>query len=429
MRILVTDGDTRAALAVVRALGRRGHQVIVAERHGGALAHASRYCARAIEYPDPLTASEAFVDAVAAAAAEVDVLVPVTDVTTLLVTGARDRFTCAIPCAPVDVVARAADKVDVLETAARIGVPVPQGVVVRDARTLPPLDGLAFPLVIKPSRSRVRTAQGWRSTAVSYADSAEELARDLGSRPDHHFPVLLQERIVGPGMGVFALVHQGRTVALFSHRRLREQPPWGGVSVLSESVPVDPVAGRHAVRLLEAIGWEGVAMVEFKQDLRDGTPKLMEVNGRFWGSLQLAIDAGVDFPALLVGTVTGDVTSPSPYRVGIRSRWFWGDVDSLLLTLSGRSAAGQPTPGRARAFVDFFRLVGRDLHYDNPRWDDCRPFLNETRGWFRKLAGNASRRGRSKEEGRTAPPPHASREVAPPSGRSPSSAAREVPRA
>src|SRR5205085_6819270 len=98
---------------------------------------------------------------------------------------------------------------------------------------------------------------------------------------------------------VFALFDRGALVADFAHRRLREKPPAGGASVLSESAPVDPCLREQVVRLLGSIGWHGVAMVEYKHDLRSGATVLMEVNGRFWGSLQLAVDAGVDFPFLL----------------------------------------------------------------------------------------------------------------------------------
>ena len=129
----------------------------------------------------------------------------------------------------------------------------------------------------------------------------------------------------------------GRLVAEFSHRRIREKPPSGGVSVLCESVPVVPQAKQYAQALLDALRWEGVAMVEFKMDMADQSLKLIEINGRFWGSLQLAIDAGVDFPALLVQTLADE---PMPvidsYRVGVRSRWLMGDFDALLMRLFKR---------------------------------------------------------------------------------------------
>jgi CelD/BcsL family acetyltransferase involved in cellulose biosynthesis/predicted ATP-grasp superfamily ATP-dependent carboligase len=383
LRVLVTDGNTRAALAVTRSLGRAGHEVIVGEKESPALAQTSVHCAGRVSYPDPAVESDAFVDALAESVRTlgVDVLLPVADITTFLVTGNRERFpdTCRIPFAPASVIERAADKVDILQTAMRLGVPVPNSVIVNSPSEL---DGLSlqFPLVIKPRQSRVRTASRWEASSVSYADDRDGVVRDLQSRPAHEFPVMLQERIVGPGVGVFACYHHGRPVAVFSHRRLRERPPWGGVSVLCESVEADPVARDCALRLLDDLKWHGVAMVEFKRDLSDGLPKLMEINGRFWGSLQLAIDAGVDFPALLVETL-GDAppTQPGPYRTGVRSRWLWGDIESLILRFTG--SGGPPRDarqGRSRAIVEFLKLWGRDLHYENPRWGDLGPWWFET---------------------------------------------------
>ena len=205
--------------------------------------------------------------------------------------------------------------------------------------------------------------------------------------------MLLQERLVGPGVGVFACYHDGRPVALFSHRRLRERPPWGGVSVLCESAEVDPVAGEHATRLLDGIGWQGVAMVEFKRDLRDGVPKLMEINGRFWGSLQLAIDAGRE----LSGAADADDHRRAVRAAAALSR---GHPRTLALGRRGRAAGhaaagpecsasgGSQPPARDRATS---WSSAADLHYDNPKWDDRAPFVAETRSWFRKLAAGAAR--------------------------------------
>jgi predicted ATP-grasp superfamily ATP-dependent carboligase len=382
VRVFVTDGDNRAALAVTRSLGRLGHEVLVGERRLPALAQASRYCARGFVYPDPTSQSAAFVDRMReiVRTEQVDVLLPVADITTFLVAGARRSFppACAVPLAATAVLERAADKVDITETARRLGVAVPRSIVVEQPGPPPAVD-LPFPVVIKPHRSRVQTEQGWRSSSVSYAATPEALAADLAARPAHEFPLMIQERIVGPGVGVFACYAGGRAVALFGHRRLRERPPWGGVSVLAESVPLDPVARDYAVKLLDAIGWRGVAMVEFKRDLRDNLPKLMEINGRFWGSLQLAIDAGVDFPALLVQSVgSTEFTPPPEYRLGVRSRWLWGDFDSLLQTLRGRSAVGTRA-SRLAATLEFLKLWQPNMRYENPRLDDPGPWLYETR--------------------------------------------------
>jgi len=384
MRVLVTDGDNRAALAVTRSLGRRGHFVLVGEKQGRALAHASRYCAKQVVYPDPVSEDGAFLDSVAQAVASerVDVILPVADITTLLITASRALFepACRVPFAGGCTVAKAADKVAVMQAAESLGVPIPRTWYLASQGDRVPRD-VPFPVVLKPHRSRVRTAAGWRPCSVSYARSSDELQRALESSPPHHFPLMLQERIAGPGMGVFVCCDRGRLIAIFGHRRLREKPPWGGVSVLCESTVVCPQARDYAERLLKHLDWQGVAMVEFKRDVRDGLPKLMEINGRFWGSLQLAIDAGVDFPAILLATVEG-LQSPvlPPYRVGVKSRWLWGDIDSLLLRLRSRKGDWPAQDGRGRigAMMQFLRFVDRDLYYDNPKADDVRPWLRES---------------------------------------------------
>ena len=148
------------------------------------------------------------------------------------------------------------------------------------------------------------TDNGSRSACGTFADAAS-LRPIVDSLDDAAFPLLVQQRIVGPGVGIFLLLWDGAVRATFAHRRLREKPVSGGVSVYSESVSADPALVERSRQLLEQMQWSGVAMVEYKLETKTGTPYLMEVNGRFWGSLQLAIDAGVDFPALLVAAATG----------------------------------------------------------------------------------------------------------------------------
>ena len=396
MKVLVTDGDNRAALAVTRALGRAGHEVIVAAKQSPSLAQASRYCAGTALCPDPFTEPDRFVEFTAdlVRTRHIECVMPIADLATFLVTAHRDRFepACAVPFAAADIIERVANKVDIVQTAARLGVPVPRSVVVTAPDKVPEHD-IPFPLVVKPWRSRVRTAGGWAATSVSHAADAAALRRDLESRAAHEFPVMLQERIEGPGLGVFACYHDGRPVALFSHRRRRERPPWGGVSVLCESIELPPRAREYAITLLDAVRWRGVAMVEFKVDRRDGEPKLMEINGRFWGSLQLSIDSGVNFPVILLQTLgSGPVETQAPYRVGVRNRWLWGDVDSLLQTLRKWQGPPDLRSSRARAIWQFLKFFGADLYYDNPKWDDPWPFAVETGQRLRSLVHRADRR-------------------------------------
>ena len=169
---------------------------------------------------------------------------------------------------------------------------------------------------------------------------------------------------------------------MFAHRRLREKPPSGGVSVLRESIPLDKVLTVPALRLLQKANWHGVAMVEFKEDQSSRVPLLMEVNGRFWGSLQLAIDAGIDFPWLLLQMAEGrHVSVPdNSYRCGVKSRWLLGDLDHLLMRLFKSETTLKLPPGsssRWRCLLDFVGFANRDTFYEIERFNDMGPVVYE----------------------------------------------------
>jgi predicted ATP-grasp superfamily ATP-dependent carboligase len=184
-------------------------------------------------------------------------------------------------------------------------------------------------------------------------------------------------------------MNRGRLRAAFAHRRIREKPPSGGVSVLSESVALDPPLLAHAERLLEALKWHGVAMLEFKRDSRDGVTKLLEINGRFWGSLQLAVDAGVDFPYLLYRlAIDGDVEPVFSYRIGVRLRWWLGDLDWLLLRLRENGSLTR----RLKAIPEFLRPAGSTARLETFRRDDPAPAMAEFSQYVRAaLRGAVSR--------------------------------------
>jgi predicted ATP-grasp superfamily ATP-dependent carboligase len=130
-------------------------------------------------------------------------------------------------------------------------------------------------------------------------------------------------------------------------------------------------------------------MIEYKVATATGTPYLMEINGRFWGSLQLAIDAGVDFPMLLTRLALGQRPAPvTTYRVGVRSRWFWGDVDHVVARLRrspDKLALPPGSRGRWGAVWDFLTSWGPASREEILRLDDPLPFLRESRTWLRQL--------------------------------------------
>jgi predicted ATP-grasp superfamily ATP-dependent carboligase len=245
-------------------------------------------------------------------------------------------------------------------------------------------------LVIKPARSVSEGVSGRIKLSVSHAASRTALEQLLEDIDPGAYPLLLQQRIVGPGVGIFLLVWDGETVAAFSHKRLREKPPAGGISVYRESRALDHTLMARSRALLDAFGWQGVAMIEFKVDEATGIPYLMEINGRFWGSLQLAIDAGVDFPQLLVAAASGEHPAPVlSYDTTVRSRWWFGDLDHVLIRLkhSDRALALPPgSPGRMATVRAFLTRDKRDRD-EIRQADDLGPFRRERAQYFSHLLG------------------------------------------
>jgi len=388
-RILVTDADERAALTLVRAFGKRGHEVELLAPHKRPLAAASRYCRRLHVGPSPLDPPP-FVDCVSVLVRDrgIEVVLPVTEAAALalLPPPIRDRLRPAVvPFPDFDRFRAVCDKGAVLHAAADEGVSVPEQLVIA-GRRIPEGDRerLRFPLVVKPTRSVGGSGNRRLKFTVSHADDPAELEGILERLPPEGYPVLLQRRVLGPGLGVFLLVWDGEVRAEFGHRRLREKPPAGGVSVYSESTPLDPGLRDQSVRLLQRLGWQGVAMLEYKLEEESGTPYLMEINGRFWGSLQLALDAGVDFPNLLLDCFAGRAFDPPRFQTGVRLRWWWGDVDHLLARLRHSRRTLHLTSdarGRGRVIADFLKLRPSDC-WETWRRDDPRPFVRESMRWL-----------------------------------------------
>lgn len=389
--VIITDGNQRAALAVVRSLGKAGFRCVVASPIRHSLAGVSRFAEREVVLPDSLDEPCAFVHALTALSRRENaaLVIPITEPSVLAVLPDRQQFAPAvIPFADGETFCMVSDKRRLLQEAIALGIAVPRQVVVEDAAAAKAFDVSTptYPVVLKPSRS-VGERDGHRSkVGVSYASDSTDLRRRLDQCSPSMFPLLLQQRIVGPGMGVFLLLWNGELRARFAHRRLWERPPSGGVSVYCESVAIDEKVLMQSRALLERFGWHGVAMAEFKLDRASGMPYLMEVNGRFWGSLQLSIDAGVDFPNLLARLALDMPAQPeAPFRVGTRSRWWWGQADHLLARIRRPEMRRLPagTPGMIRTLAQLLLAPLRPGDREEVfRVSDPRPFWYETVRWF-----------------------------------------------
>jgi predicted ATP-grasp superfamily ATP-dependent carboligase len=387
-KVLVLDANERSALAVIRSLGRRGLDVVAGAPGTRSLGGASRYATGSVRYSDPAVRPGHFVSEVIETAHRlaIDTIIPATDLTTMLLVSQSDLPRIArVATAPPASYEQLTDKARLIGLASRLGLRVPETRIAESGAAIAKAaQEFGYPVVLKPARSRYLKGDRVLSTRVDVVRDSETLARTMGSLDWlNDIPCLVQRFVPGHGAGVFALYGPRGPVAWFAHRRIREKPPAGGVSVLSESVPIDPAMQSSAEKLLTAAAWIGVAMVEFRIG-EDGTPYLMEVNGRFWGSLQLAVDSGIDFPWLLYQSLQGvSVTVPPPYEIGRRLRWLLGDVDRLIAELRHRQFGVRHKAKAAGDFLSSF--VDPRCRQEILRVDDLRPGLVETRQWLQAL--------------------------------------------
>ena len=318
----------------------------------------------------------------------VDVVIPISDMCSQMLLDQGVRLGARIAGPTASAYSRASDKDHVLRLAEVCGLGIPAQHILqgRDHSELSQF-GLRYPLVVKPARSVTNVGGRMERHGVHFVDSSIQLANVIRSIPDSGFPLLLQHRTVGDGIGVFLLRAGKRTIVRFGHRRLREKPPAGGVSTYRESIEPPDDLVRRCEHLLDLLEYEGAAMIEFKQDADTGDFVLMEINARFWGSLQLAIDAGIDFPSILVALAC-DSTSNSwqRARVGVRSYWELGELDhALAIARRSREELHLP-PGTAVGLRAAWRALRDHRPSDQRevlRWDDPMPFLAELVRWPR----------------------------------------------
>jgi predicted ATP-grasp superfamily ATP-dependent carboligase len=404
-RVIVTDAGRGSAVAIIRSLGRRGAHVIAGDSNPRSPGFYSRFAAERLVYPEPGANPAAVVEALHSAAVErdVDLIVPVTDDVLVPLAEARERFqgVCALAIAASDSLAAARDKLTTLELARSLGVPAPRTALVSTAaEACHEATSLGWPVVLKPQASRVYGDDRATLEAmnVTYADGPKMLEERM-RRFEGRCPVLLQEYCTGEGHGVELLAERGRPLAAFQHRRLREVPVTGGASSYRESVALDPVLSASAVRLLEALEWTGLAMVEFKTGPKG--PMLMEINGRVWGSLPLAIRSGVDFPAKLLDLYLGRRNgnghggpANNGYRVGTRARNLELELLWIGSVLRGKRRHPFLTyPPRRAALRAAAELLSGRGGFDMNDAEDRRPAVVELSTIVRKL-GRKIRDGR-----------------------------------
>ncbi len=387
-KILVLDSNERSALAVIRSLGASPSLLIsTADSINKSLGSCSKFSSSHYRHPSIIAEPKAFLEWLDELLTQTKfyAIFPCTEISSqLLLMNPEVTSHCKIPFASYETVMSLTNKGQLMKLANRVGVKTPSSAHFTSALDVNLEKISRYPIVIKPVLSQLWKKDHWQHTVVKIAHSKTELDTILKqTRWLQDSPFMLQEFVEGYGAGIFAIYNRGKPIAFFQHQRLREKPPQGGVSVLSKSAPLDPFLLKNAKTLLDKVKWHGVAMVEFRI-ATDGTPYLMEVNTRFWGSLQLAIDAGVDFPKLLYRITFGKkVSGDVQYNQKTKLRWLLGDFDSLYLVLK---SSNYTLKEKINRIVQFLTPDFKNTRHQVARRGDWRPGIEELKQYFKSLS-------------------------------------------
>ena len=377
MKILVTNGAYKHTLALVRALGAAGHSVGVIGHHWAAVSFFSKYCS--FRHIIKTNEKGLFVDKLLGILQKerYDVLLPVGLPTVVWIAERANeirQFT-HLPLANVDKIRLFENKQATYDLSLTLNIPTPLTFFPKDrsdadicaAKLTPPIvvkhckkSGADY---LKYAQTKEEAVQFFENmTAISdvkfpfseenvpkseiqhlkskntegaYLDSAFQILAD--DRPKYEIRhtkpnVLFQEYLSGGGFGFFCLYENGIFKQGFAHKRVREFPVSGGSSSCAESIDNETLT-HYGKKILEAVDWHGLAMVEFKMD-GNGQPRLLEVNPKLWGSFDLSVAAGVPFAEKWVKLAMNEpINDHQNYKIGVRFSWLAdGDLKSGLET-------------------------------------------------------------------------------------------------
>jgi len=420
LRVLVLDAQYCHALAAARSLGRSGAMVTASSHKKRAMGFASRYVTTRLACPSPIAERDAYTAWLLETLrrGRYDATLCFEEATADILSEHRaavQKLTgCPMPAREIFLAASRKDRIARL--ANQIGVTVPR---THELERLTDADVLAtqltFPVIVKGVHSSGSQQVELVRDPACLVETVERVA---ALRRDPMMPLpIVQEYIEGHGYGLTALVRRGQPVAVFMHRRLGEHDVAQGAGLAhgatgAQSVD-EPELRAAGIAILEALCWDGIAMVEFKRRRSDGRFFLIELNPRFVGSLELAIAAGVDLPWLYAQMAARrPIVGPNRYRVGLRYRW--------LLSKNVAFVFENPLGYVLGVLSTALPGTRTDLSWRDPRphWTQVRNAAWWTREYIRRRLGRRD----------PAPIPGAHRRPLPatPSATSPSPAAEPV---
>jgi predicted ATP-grasp superfamily ATP-dependent carboligase len=386
-RVLALVGDSQVGLWTVRSMGRAGLRVFSVCGSARGLSVYSRYSSGAwalgIGPNDP-----GFPDELDALARQLNVgsVMTIAESFHAALIRHRARFEPDIHIfsPPAEAYDKATDKDYMHDLAERLGVPVARGMTLDKLMASRGGCPLKFPLVLRTSKQSAASGTApWKAAYAEDRQRLEDLYRGVEACAGN---VIVQEYHPGVEDHVQILMHKGQAFMAGDYIGEHHMPLAGGVTVQRVSCRHENLIS-DAVRLLQAIGWEGIAGVQFHYDPETGKYIFLEINPRFIGGLPTVIMAGFDAPFLLWQShFEPERMQRTPYRLGLRTRILGGDANWMLGMIRGDPLPpGQKHLGKISAVARFLWNCGPWTRDDTFWWRDPVPFWTDFRQMARKL--------------------------------------------
>lgn len=333
--VLVVDGSYYSVVTAVRALRAAGYAPWLAVSEPGTYAARSRAKAGIVSVPDPSLDGEAFIRELAAAAVQLSAaaVLPTAEHHLLVLAGRDADFagiTLAVP--PRESVERATNKALLPELAAHVGLRTPPTLKLArgDSMAMGTVD---VPTFVKPLRSWIRNPDGTLSQYSAHRVPTDKIQQALDNFPNGE--ALIQPYVSGTLCSVSGVAWEGELICALHQDSLRVWPVLAGVSSYAKTVPPNVELEQAVSRLLQVIAWSGPFQVQFIRS-PDGECYLLDLNPRIYGSLALAVGAGLNLPAIWVDLLLGRRPQVDGYHVGVHFRQEEKDMRALAwLLLAG----------------------------------------------------------------------------------------------
>jgi predicted ATP-grasp superfamily ATP-dependent carboligase len=379
--VLVTDGHSRAGLAVARALTRRGVRVLVLASEPGSPVFHSRLLRNVLLSPSAMHDPKAFMEFTLKTLQEhsIGLAIPTTDQALLAFDQYRAQLETLtrVAMASPQALRSALDKRINLDLAVKLGVPCAKQFNLTSLDQVPEMiETLGFPIVLKRPGDPVDDTVPAFSFRVLYAYNEEQLRGYLAEHCRNGQYPLFQEMATGEIHNVCCFAAQGEVLAAHEYQSIRRLE---GAGVLRKIIAPSPDLLRHTRALLGALRWDGVAHLGFFVDKKRDRVWYMETNGRFWASIQGSIHAGWDFPYWVYQYfLHGQRPNPGPIELGSLTCWRLGDLIALTNFLRGGEIPATGTnPTKLQAILQYFSGFAPNIHSDVFAWDDPLPAAYE----------------------------------------------------